>query len=240
MVSRGYNKRINGSWLESTNTRRCFCCLVILACLPLLVLTPEVFGQKENTRPELKCNLRQKLNPAPPTAIRIGPKTELPGGPVARIAPKNLKVKQGDPAVFRNVSLFDPDVPLARLFWIGPDKVRKQTDPFEVQTGNLQPGNYQIILEVFDKRNRSSNAKATLEVLALPPKRGEKPPLKDLRIIPPEVIGSVKDPIPTPERPVARIQPDRLRVVQGERVVFRSESTPAGRVRGRWGRNRNG
>lgn len=73
-----------------------------------------------------------------------------------------------------------------------------------METSHLAPGNYTIKLQIMGQNNQQDSVTAQLVVTR---------------------------PI---EIPVARISPDRLQVVQGDKAVFESASTPAGQLTEKW------
>lgn len=139
----------------------------------------------------LRLDRLKRLERVPPIE-RMQPPAA--GGPVAKIDLPYLKVYQGAHAVFRSQSVYDPDGHLIRQNWTGPNGQGGRGAVFEVETGQLAPDRYNIILEIMDNFERTSRAVATLEVIA------------------------------QPAGPTARIEPSRLRVRQGERAVFTSRS----------------
>jgi hypothetical protein len=218
-----------------THSRRCFRPLLALPCLALLFLPGKVLGQKEAAPLDFRIRpLINNTSPASPTIKGIVTEIKPSGGPTAKIHPENLKVKQGTPATFRNVSLADLDVPLVRILWTGPANQRGQSDLFDAVTSNLPPGSYPITLEVFDRRKRSSKTNATLEVFAATARVEQKDQLKELLVIPRVTPDFGRQSSPPPVKPFARIRPERPQVPQGEKAVFMSASTPEGQVRERW------
>ena len=114
---------------------------------------------------------------------------------IARIDPGQIRVKQGERVVFKNVSPVDPDTPLVRQEWQGPENRRSQGNSFDVFTGNLPPGQYTVTLSIEDRRGQRAFARANFEVVGYRP-------------------------------PVADIAPKNPTVIQSERLMFESISTP--------------
>lgn len=83
--------------------------------------------------------------------------------PVAKIRPERQKAVQGDKAIFESRSLYDPDGWINEN-WIGPDGRRGKGRSFEVNTGELKPGNYEIVLEIIDNHLQRDRAVGTLVV----------------------------------------------------------------------------
>jgi CARDB/PKD domain len=134
-----------------------------------------------------------------------------PAGPKALIAPTQITVTQGERATFTSRSLADPDVPIVNLQWIGPARQNSRDNRFVVETVGLQPGPYEVRLTVSDKRERRSQAVATL-VVNPPGNRG----------------SGTSDGVSGESRPpLARINPERREVRQGEPARFVSVSRPS-------------
>ena len=132
-----------------------------------------------------------------------------PRPPIARISPDGSQVNQGARVRFSSTS-YHPDRSrrIVRTQWQTSWRQRGSGNFIDVDTGRLSPGTYRVNLQVYDDRGARDSAAATLVVQA--------------RARP----------------PVARIDPDRRQVNQGERVKFSSASYHQDRdrriVRSQW------
>ena len=141
-------------------------------------------------------------------------------GPRAQIAPPQIEVTQGENANFISRSVADPDVPINSLLWTGPSRQTSQNNRFVVETAKLRPGSYEVTLTVIDKRQRQNQAVAKLIV-------------KPQRTPGGGSSGTSDGPSVESRPPVAKINPDRREVMQGDRARFVSNSRhpdPRGRI----------
>ena len=141
-------------------------------------------------------------------------------GPRAQIAPPQREVTQGENADFISRSIADPDVPINSLLWTGPSRQTSQNNRFVVETAKLRPGSYEVTLTVIDKRQRQNQAVAKLIV-------------KPQRTPGGGSSGTSDGPSVESRPPVAKINPDRREVMQGDRARFVSNSRhpdPRGRI----------
>lgn len=90
--------------------------------------------------------------------------------PVAIINPPYLTVEQGGKAVFKSQSTCDPDVRISE-YWSGPGGQNTTGPVFEVDTNQLRPWKYEIVLNIIDNHQQNNRTVAVLEVL--PPVRYE-------------------------------------------------------------------
>lgn len=86
-------------------------------------------------------------------------------GPSARIMPGRVEVLQGRSAVFESRSTPAGEL---REVWRGPGGQQGEGGRFEVNTGGLASGRYEIVLDVSDRRGNTAGANAELEVLPTP------------------------------------------------------------------------
>jgi len=91
----------------------------------------------------------------------IAEKKEFPK-PKAVIHPSTMRVRQGEPAVFKSRSVYDPDGSIVER-WRGPDQTGKGR-VFEVNTRYLKPGGYRIVLDIVDSHKQKDRVSATLYV----------------------------------------------------------------------------
>jgi PKD repeat protein len=141
-------------------------------------------------------------------------------GPRAQIAPPQREVTQGENADFISRSVADPDVPINSLLWTGPSRQTSRNNRFVVETAKLRPGSYEVTLTVIDKRQRQNQAVAKLIV-------------KPQRTPGGGSSGTSDGPSVESRPPVAKINPDRREVMQGDRARFVSNSRhpdPRGRI----------
>ncbi len=120
-----------------------------------------------------------------------------PQKPVAKINPRQREVIQGESTLFESHSIHDPEANLKEL-WTVNGKKRGEGESLEINSDELNPGRYEIALEIVDTYNQRDRALATLEVLH-----------------------------PSLTKPVAVIYPHHVRVVQGGGTIFESRSTHA-------------
>jgi len=116
---------------------------------------------------------------------------------IAGIDPDQVRVKQGERVVFRNVSAIDPDTPLVRQEWQGPENQRGQGNSFDVFTGNLSSGQYTVTLSIEDRKRRKAVARANLQVM------GYQPPVADIAPKNPTAIQGERltfESVSTPDR----------------------------------------
>ncbi|MGH7927627.1 MAG: PKD domain-containing protein, partial [Candidatus Binatia bacterium] len=117
--------------------------------------------------------------------------------PVARIDRVILEVRQGEPARFSSTSYHpDRNGKITRSLWQTSWGQRAVGDHIAIDTRRLNPGEYNVELNVFDDNGATDSARANL------------------------VVVEVKAPIP----PVAIISPDYSRVNHGVPVRFFSKS----------------
>jgi hypothetical protein len=123
--------------------------------------------------------------------------------PIARIMPAIREVQQGEWAEFDGSGSTDPDGKIATWIWSLEGRPVQKGSFARLNTRNLNPGNYNIRLEVTDNTNARDAASATLIV------RGRA------------------------QNPVARITPRRLEVQKGEPARFdgSGSSDPDGKIR---------
>lgn len=93
-----------------------------------------------------------------PVNLWISSKREKP---VAKINPAHIRVTQGEKAVFESQSTPEGVI---RERWRGPRSQTGEGRNFEVRTDQLNPGQYEIVLLIMDRREQSDKALATLEV----------------------------------------------------------------------------
>jgi hypothetical protein len=82
--------------------------------------------------------------------------------PAARIRPGNLRVMQGEDAVFESLSIPEGEI---RERWSGPGNQKGEGRHFEIRTDQLRPGRYDIILTIMDSYEKTDEAVATLEII---------------------------------------------------------------------------
>jgi hypothetical protein len=117
--------------------------------------------------------------------------------PVAIISPDRSRVTQGVPVRFFSRS-YHPDrrKKITRTYWQTSWGQRASGEHIDIDTRELSPGAYSIGLNVIDDNEASDTAKAVL------------------------IIEAARAPV----SPVAMINPDRRRVIQGARVNFSDAS----------------
>jgi hypothetical protein len=87
--------------------------------------------------------------------------------PEAVIEPQRLRVRQGKRAQFKSRSEYAPDGTVSER-WKGP--LRKGTGScFVVETGGLEPGTYEVVLQIMDEHRQRDTASAVLVVDPVPP-----------------------------------------------------------------------
>ncbi|KAB2835690.1 MAG: PKD domain-containing protein [Candidatus Brocadia sp.] len=84
--------------------------------------------------------------------------------PVAKLRPEYLAVVQGEKALFESQSTYETDVPV-KEFWSGPGDQKATGRMFEIDTNQLQPRRYEIVLNIIDNYKQSDRTTAILEVL---------------------------------------------------------------------------
>lgn len=158
-------------------------------------------------------HLDSTLSSPPATPTHPSKAAERSSGPIAKIKPDHLEVRQGEKAHFENVSIYDPDSHLKRVEWKGPGGQKGRDSAFEVRTDTLSPGTYKVTLSITDSRGQSSSTTASLKVT---------PPSPEMRIPSrrPGVEGHPE--VVPPPRLTVEIDPPYQRIEQGGRATYRS------------------
>ena len=143
----------------------------------------------------------KKLRP-PPTSEpppKVSSQPEPPRRPTptisrlrARIDPEYQEVIQGEPAFFESKTVSDSNSRITE-FWIGPGKQRERGRSFIVNTGELEPTMYRVILDVRDDREGKDQAVATFVVRPKP-----NPPREGLPLVPPDSPSNLGEPLDAP------------------------------------------
>ncbi len=110
----------------------------------------------------------------------------------ARIDPEYQEVIQGEPAFFESNTVSDSNSRITE-FWIGPGKQRERGRSFSVNTGELEPTKYRVILDVRDDREGKDQAVATFVVRPKP-----NPPREGLPLVPPGSPSNLGEPLDSP------------------------------------------
>ncbi len=88
--------------------------------------------------------------------------------PDAVIMPEFQEIKRGETAVFESMSAFDPDLPIQE-YWYGPRTPPARGKVFELDTSELEPGTYEVKLEIKDEKDQSDSAAASFRVVEKAP-----------------------------------------------------------------------
>lgn len=148
---------------------------------------------KEGTyRAIVKASIKQRIVQSDPVIILVKKKLLKP---VAKIKPLHLEIMQGEKAVFKSKSTYDPEGWI-KEYWRGPRGQRGRGHHFEVHTDQLDPGSYDIVLEIMDNHQQRDGTVATLNIL---------PPAAEYKV---------------------NIKANPKRIGQGQRVRFEAFFTP--------------